>query len=141
MSKSHLPRNWQEIGLGDLVVAQQSREDGWYEAIVVEANGDMLTLRWRDYPRERRNVCHRLPARSRNFFASIKRHPNVAAHHSRRSQRTVLFALGAIFKKNENLGRFSKARSQSEAIVNDYVTFRLLPRKMRRGDANARLEE
>jgi hypothetical protein len=46
--------------IGDLVVANQSREDGWYEAIVVEANGDMFTLRWRDYPRERRIVRHRL---------------------------------------------------------------------------------
>ena len=34
--------------------------EGWYEAIVVEANGDMLTTRWRDYPRERRMVHHRL---------------------------------------------------------------------------------
>jgi hypothetical protein len=49
-----------KIGLGDLVVAQESLEDGWYEAIVVEAAGDMLTLRWRDYPRERRVVRHRL---------------------------------------------------------------------------------
>jgi hypothetical protein len=55
-----LPRNWHEVGLGDLVVAQQSLEDGWYEAIVIEVNGDMLTLRWRDYPRERRIVRHRL---------------------------------------------------------------------------------
>jgi hypothetical protein len=31
-----------------------------YEAIVVEQNGDMFTLRWRDYPRERRIVRHRL---------------------------------------------------------------------------------
>ena len=38
----------------------ESREEGWYEAIVVEADGDMLTLRWRDYPRERRIVRHRL---------------------------------------------------------------------------------
>jgi hypothetical protein len=59
-SAPHLPRDWQAIGVGDLVVATQSREDGWYEAIVVEANGDMLTLRWRDYPRERRIVHHRL---------------------------------------------------------------------------------
>jgi hypothetical protein len=59
-SRPNLPRNWQEIGLGDLVVAQQTLEDGWYEAIVVEANGDMLTVRWRDYPRERRIVRHRL---------------------------------------------------------------------------------
>jgi hypothetical protein len=50
----------QSIGIGDLVVANDSREEGWYEAIVVEANGDMLTLRWRDYPRERRIVRHRL---------------------------------------------------------------------------------
>jgi hypothetical protein len=52
-------RNWQEIGIGDLVVAQEGPEDGWYEAIVVECNNDMLTLRWRDYPRERRIVRHR----------------------------------------------------------------------------------
>ena len=58
-SAPHLPRNWQEIGIGDLVVANEDREEGWYEAIVVEANGDMLTLRWRDYPRERKIVRHR----------------------------------------------------------------------------------
>jgi hypothetical protein len=56
----HEQRNWREIGVGDLVVANQDRDEGWYEAIVVEANGDMLTLRWRDYPRERRIVHHRL---------------------------------------------------------------------------------
>ena len=49
-----------EIGIGDVVVAHQSLEDGWYAAIVLEANGDMLTLRWRDYPRERKIVRHRL---------------------------------------------------------------------------------
>jgi hypothetical protein len=59
-SAPHLPRNWREIGVGDLVVANQDRDDGWYEAIVVEANGDMLTTRWRDYPRERRMAHHRL---------------------------------------------------------------------------------
>ena len=59
-SAPHLPRNWQQIGVGDLVVAQEGPEEGWYEAIVVEAVGDMLTLRWRDYPRERRIVRHRL---------------------------------------------------------------------------------
>ena len=47
---------------GSAIWSSQARaqEDGWYEAIVVEANGDMLTLRWRDYPRERRIVRHRL---------------------------------------------------------------------------------
>jgi hypothetical protein len=32
-SAPRLPQNWQAIGIGDLVVAHQSREDGWYEAI------------------------------------------------------------------------------------------------------------
>jgi hypothetical protein len=39
-SAPHLPQNWH----GDLV-ASQSREDGWYEAIVVEQNGDMFKPR------------------------------------------------------------------------------------------------
>jgi hypothetical protein len=55
----NLPKHWQDIGLGDLVVAQESPDDGWYEAIVADVNGDMLTLRWRDYPRERRIMRHR----------------------------------------------------------------------------------
>jgi hypothetical protein len=60
-SPPNLPRNWHEVGLGDLVVAQEEDpEDGWYEAIVTEVAGDMLTLRWRDYPRLRRIVRHRL---------------------------------------------------------------------------------
>jgi hypothetical protein len=54
-----LPSHWDEIAPGDLVVAQESLEDGWYEAIVLEQNGDMFTLRWRDYPRERRFARHR----------------------------------------------------------------------------------
>ena len=33
-SAPRLPRNWQAIGIGDLVVANQDRWDGWYEAIV-----------------------------------------------------------------------------------------------------------
>ena len=69
---ANLPRNWQEIGLGDLVVAQQSREDGWYEVIVVEANGDMLMLRWRDYPRERRMSAIGFPS-GRGTFSQYQK--------------------------------------------------------------------
>src|ERR1700728_2872417 len=58
-STPNLPESWDKIGLGDLVVAQASPEDGWYVAIVIESNGDMFTLRWRDYPRERRFARHR----------------------------------------------------------------------------------
>ena len=44
-----LPRTWDEMAAGHLVIAQESLEYGWWEAIVVERVGDMLTLRWRDY--------------------------------------------------------------------------------------------
>jgi hypothetical protein len=54
-----LPEGWDKIGIGDLVIAQESPEDGWYAAIVLEANGDMVTVRWRDYPRSSRFVRHR----------------------------------------------------------------------------------
>jgi hypothetical protein len=59
-SAPRLPRNWQEIGVGDLVLFQDCLEDGWYEAIVVAVVGDMFTLRWRDFPRQRRFARHRL---------------------------------------------------------------------------------
>jgi hypothetical protein len=59
-SSPNLPRNWQEIGVGDLVHAQEDPQDGWYEVIVVEVANDMFTLRWRDYPRQRKLVRHRL---------------------------------------------------------------------------------
>ena len=58
-AKPNLPRTWQEISIGDLVIAQESLEDGWYEAIAMDISGDMITLRWRDYPKERRFVRHR----------------------------------------------------------------------------------
>jgi hypothetical protein len=54
------PKSWDEIATGHVVVAQDTPTDGWYEAVVVENNGDMFTLRWRDYPRERRITRHRL---------------------------------------------------------------------------------
>ena len=53
------PRNWDEIAPGHLVVAQESPEDGWYDAVVVSRTGDMCTLRWRDYSRLRPFTRHR----------------------------------------------------------------------------------
>jgi hypothetical protein len=55
----NLPKDWREIGIGDLVLAQEAPEDGWYEAIVLEATGDMFTLRWRHYPQARKFARHR----------------------------------------------------------------------------------
>jgi hypothetical protein len=58
-SPPNLPRNWDEIAPGHLVIAHESNEDGWWEAIVLECDGDMLTLRWRDYPKQPKVVRHR----------------------------------------------------------------------------------
>ncbi len=46
------PKTWEEIKVGSLVIAHESMVDGWWEAIVLEVNGDKLTVRWRDYPRQ-----------------------------------------------------------------------------------------
>lgn len=45
------PKTWDEIAPGHLVIAQQSVVYGWWEAVVVNRAKDILTLRWRDYPR------------------------------------------------------------------------------------------
>lgn len=56
---SGLPQTWDDIGPGHLVIAQETLEYGWWEAIVVERTGDMLTLRFRDYPKLPKFVRHR----------------------------------------------------------------------------------
>ena len=54
-----LPRNWDEIAPGHLVIAQESLDNGWWEAIVLDRKDDMLTLRFRDYPRLPKFFRHR----------------------------------------------------------------------------------
>ena len=54
-----LPRTWDEIAPGHLVIAQETLEYGWWEAIVIGRNGDMFTLRFRDYPKLPKFVRHR----------------------------------------------------------------------------------
>src|SRR5215211_9456245 len=46
------PASWDQIQVGTLVIAHESPEDGWWEAIGVAIENDQLLLRWRDYPRE-----------------------------------------------------------------------------------------
>ncbi len=57
-----LPPNWDEIEIGHLVLALEDppQGEGWWEAIVVEQAGDMLTLKWRDEPRRPKFMRHRL---------------------------------------------------------------------------------
>jgi hypothetical protein len=54
-----LPRSWNEIAAGHLVIAQESLEYGWWEAIVLDRNGDTFTLQYRDYPHLPKFVRHR----------------------------------------------------------------------------------
>lgn len=53
------PKSWDEITAGHLVIAHESPDDGWWDAIVVGIDGDMLTLRWRDAPSLPKFVRHR----------------------------------------------------------------------------------
>jgi hypothetical protein len=54
-----LPQNWDEIATGHLIIAQESAAYGWWPAIVIERTGDMLTLRYRDYPKLPKFFRHR----------------------------------------------------------------------------------
>jgi hypothetical protein len=54
-----LPRSWNDIAAGHLVIAQESLEYGWWEAIVLDRNGDTFTLQYRDYPHLPKFVRHR----------------------------------------------------------------------------------
>jgi len=54
-----LPRSWNDIAAGHLVIAQESLEYGWWEAIVLARNGDTFTLQYRDYPHLPKFVRHR----------------------------------------------------------------------------------
>lgn len=53
------PRTFDEIAPGHLVIAQEDLETGWWEAVVFECNGDILSLRYRDYPRLPKFTRHR----------------------------------------------------------------------------------
>ena len=44
---------------GHVVIARETLECGWAEAVVIERNGDLLTLRYRDYPVIPNFVRHR----------------------------------------------------------------------------------
>ena len=54
-----IPKDWDNIEPGQQVIAQSSLPDGWWEAVVVAREGDILTLKWRDYPRDPHFRMHR----------------------------------------------------------------------------------
>lgn len=48
---SGLPQNWESIAAGNMVLADEGPGEGWWEAIVVSRDNEILTLRYRDYPK------------------------------------------------------------------------------------------
>ena len=48
---SGLPRSWDAIDVGHMVLAHESPDDGWWEALVIKREDDILTLRYRDAPK------------------------------------------------------------------------------------------
>jgi hypothetical protein len=47
------------IDIGTVVLALTEPTMGWWEAVVIKAKGDVLTLKWRDYPDEPQIVRRR----------------------------------------------------------------------------------
>ncbi len=47
---SELPRSWDDLAPGHVVVVQETLESGWWEALVIERNGDFATVKYRDFP-------------------------------------------------------------------------------------------
>ena len=48
-----VPKTWEEISIGSLVLACEGEMQGWFESIVVALPGDdLVELRWRDWPEE-----------------------------------------------------------------------------------------
>jgi hypothetical protein len=59
-SEHRLPKSWDDIGVGDLVLIQDTDpQDGWWKAIVVQKKGEMYTLRWQQNPTRRAAIKHK----------------------------------------------------------------------------------
>jgi hypothetical protein len=54
-----LPQTWNEVGPGHLVIAQESLDYGWWEAIIIDRKDDGFTLRYRDFPKLPKFFRHR----------------------------------------------------------------------------------
>ena len=55
-----LPKDWTAIKVGSVVLASETKEEGWFEAKVTEAKpNDVFLLQWLDYPDYEPFVRHR----------------------------------------------------------------------------------
>ncbi|QDM19408.1 hypothetical protein FNL56_09385 [Tardiphaga sp. vice304] len=57
-AKKILSQHWDDVRAGDVVLAPFGPDEGWWEATVVERENSVLTLRYRDYPKEPTFVRH-----------------------------------------------------------------------------------
>ena len=48
---SGLPQNWGSIAVGNMVLAYEGPGEGYWEAIVISRDADIVVLRYRDYPK------------------------------------------------------------------------------------------
>ena len=55
---SGLPRSWESITVGPMVLVHESPADGWWEATVLKREDEILTLRFRDYPKQPTFIRH-----------------------------------------------------------------------------------
>jgi hypothetical protein len=46
------PKTWPEIDRGSLVIAFESYDDGWWEAVVISKTADQYTIVFRDYAQQ-----------------------------------------------------------------------------------------
>jgi hypothetical protein len=54
-----LPRTWDDLAPGHVVIAKESLELGWWEAVVIERTGDLVMVKYRDYSQYPPLVRHR----------------------------------------------------------------------------------
>jgi hypothetical protein len=55
---SGLPRSWDSIDVGHVVLGHAGPEEGWWECVVVKREDELLTLRLRDYPKQGTYLRH-----------------------------------------------------------------------------------
>jgi hypothetical protein len=48
---SGLPQNWESIAPGNMILVDAGPGEGWWEGIVIARDNEILTLRYRDYPK------------------------------------------------------------------------------------------
>jgi hypothetical protein len=48
---SGLPQNWESITAGNMVLVDAGPAEGWWEGIVIARDNEILTVRYRDFPK------------------------------------------------------------------------------------------